>query len=143
MKTARIAGVLAVFLGVLACMSGRAEAATVTVQNDSDTEVLMVFMFHDTGRNYFYVKGWYRVPAGKRLYWNFDIASNKNFYWYGRAVSGQDRRWPGTGQRKQAVVDKAMDFKYDEVRDQPGAYDVEFAVRQPNREGNIAINLVN
>lgn len=143
MKTARFFGLFAILFGILACVSGRAEAATVTVQNDSDTEILMVFMFHDTGKDYFYVKGWYRVPAGKRLFWDFDIAPNKNFYWYGRAVSGKERRWPGAGQRKQAIVDTAMDFKYDEVREQPGAYDAEFAVRQPDREGNIAINLVN
>lgn len=130
-----LAAVLAVFLG----MAGRAEAGRVTVANKSSADVVMVFMYYDTARDYFYVRGWYRVPAGKQVYWDFVVASDKYFYWYAKST---EQQWPSRGDRTQAVIDGPMDHKFDEVMNLPRAYDIDFATTQSDGEGNVSISLV-
>lgn len=142
MRAIRTTVWLFVFLAVFLGASGRAEAGRVTVSNQAGSDVLLAFMFYDVERNDFVVRGWYRVPAGKQLYWNFDFDPGKYVYWYARNADGGDKQWPSRGDRPQAVVDEPMDHVYDKIKEMPRAYNVEFATVEADAEGGIWISLV-
>lgn len=142
MKNSRSFSWLAVLAAVLIGLSGYAYAGRVSVQNNSEYDVYFAFVFYDYQKKDFYIRGWFKVPSGEHLGWNFNIAPDRKFYWYGKTYDNT-RHWPGQGEHEQAVIYKAMNMKTSAVRTYADAKNVLFAIRETDAEGNITIKLRN
>lgn len=140
MSTARLSLLPAVILGIIVGAAGYAHAGKVTVQNNSGYEVYFAFVFYDYQKDDFYIRGWYSVPAGESKSWNFNIAPDRKFYWYGKTYDNK-RRWPANGDHEQAVIYKAMNMRSRAVKTYADAKNVMFATRSTDVEGNITIKI--
>lgn len=133
---------LAIIVAAIIGLAGYAHAGRVTVHNNSDYEIHFAFVFYDYQKKDFYIRGWFKVPAGEQKYWNFNIAPDRKFYWYGK-TNDNKRHWPGQGDHEQAVIYKAMNMKSSAVKTYAEAKNVMFATRETDAEGNITIKLAN
>ena len=123
-------------------LSSYAHAGRVTVENNSDHEIHFAFVFYDYQKKDFYIRGWFKVPAGEKVHWNFNIAPDRKFYWYGKNYENTSH-WPSQGDHEQAVIYKAMNMKTSVVKTYADAKNVMFATRETDTEGNITIKLRN
>ena len=142
MFTSKCSSRLAMVAIAIIAFAGYAHAGRVTVHNNSKDEVYFAFVFYDYQKKDFYIRAWFKVPPGEKKYWNFNIAPDRKFYWYGKTYDGK-RYWPGKGNHRQSIINKPMNMKASVVKTYADAKVVLFSTRETDKEGNITIKVGN